>query len=76
MLERGAVGLYDIVVEPPQRRRGHGRTLTRALMNWGREEGASSAYLQVREQNAPARRLYAEQGFEDLYRYHYRVLRD
>jgi ribosomal protein S18 acetylase RimI-like enzyme len=76
VLERGAVGLYDIVVEPPQRRRGHGRTLTRALMNWGREEGASSAYLQVREQNAPARRLYAEQGFEDLYRYHYRVPRD
>lgn len=73
VLERGAVGLYDIVVKPTQRRRGHGRALTRALMNWGREEGASSAYLQVREQNAPARRLYAELGFEDLYRYHYRV---
>ncbi|MDM0050993.1 N-acetyltransferase [Variovorax sp. J22R115] len=73
VLERGAVGLYDIVVKPTQRRRGHGRALTLALMNWGREEGASSAYLQVREQNAPARRLYADLGFEDLYRYHYRV---
>ena len=73
VLERGAVGLYDIVVDPSKRRRGHGRALTRALMDWGRDEGASSAYLQVREQNEPARRLYAELGFEDFYRYHYRV---
>ncbi|MGO4395518.1 GNAT family N-acetyltransferase [Variovorax sp. M-6] len=73
VLERGAVGLYDIVVDPTKRRRGHGRTLTRALMHWGREEGAKSAYLQVREQNEPARCLYAELGFEDFYRYHYRV---
>ena len=63
----------DIVVDPTKRRRGHGRALTRALMCWGRDEGARSAYLQVREQNEPARRLYAELGFEDLYRYHYRV---
>ncbi|MDM0075206.1 GNAT family N-acetyltransferase [Variovorax sp. J2P1-59] len=73
VLERGAVGLYDIVVDPARRRRGHGRALTRALMDWGRETGASSAYLQVREQNEAARRLYAELGFEDFYRYHYRV---
>lgn len=73
VLERGAVGLYDIVVDPSQRRQGHGGTLTRALLHWGREQGASSAYLQVREQNEAARRLYAGLGFEDLYRYHYRV---
>jgi ribosomal protein S18 acetylase RimI-like enzyme len=73
VLERGAVGCYDIVVDPARRRRGHARTLTRALLDWGREEGAELAYLQVREQNAPARRLYAGLGFEDFYRYHYRV---
>jgi len=73
VLERGAVGCYDIVVSPGRRRRGHGRALTQALMHWGREAGATSAYLQVREQNEAARRLYAELGFEDLYRYHYRV---
>ncbi|MDM0109755.1 GNAT family N-acetyltransferase [Variovorax sp. J22R24] len=73
VLDRGVVGLYDIVVEPARRGRGHGRALTCALMDWGREEGASSAYLQVREQNEAARRLYAGLGFEDSYRYHYRV---
>ncbi|MGJ7509225.1 GNAT family N-acetyltransferase [Variovorax sp. GT1P44] len=73
VLERGAVGLFDIVVDPSLRRQGHGRALTRALMHWGREAGATSAYLQVREQNEAARRLYAELGFEDVYRYHYRV---
>jgi N-acetylglutamate synthase len=73
VLERGAVGLYDIVIDPSKRGQGHGGTLTRALLHWGREQGASSAYLQVREQNESARRLYAGLGFEDLYRYHYRV---
>lgn len=73
VLERGAVGFYDIVVRPDRRRRGHGRALTQALMHWGRQAGATCAYLQVREQNEAARRLYAELGFEDRYRYHYRV---
>jgi len=73
VLERGAVGFYDIVVSPRRRRSGHGRALTQALMHWGREACATSAYLQVREQNDAARRLYGDLGFEDLYRYHYRV---
>ncbi len=73
VLERGAVGLYDIVIDPSKRRHGHGGSLTRALLHWAREQGATSAYLQVREQNEAARRLYAGLGFEDLYRYHYRV---
>jgi N-acetylglutamate synthase len=73
VLERGAVGLFDIVVDPHWRRRGLGRTLTQALMDWGRSQGASQAYLQVREANQAARRLYAGLGFEDRYRYHYRV---
>jgi ribosomal protein S18 acetylase RimI-like enzyme len=73
VVERGAVGLFDIVVDPSRRRQGHGGTLTRALLQWGHERGATSAYLQVREQNEAARRLYSGLGFEDLYGYHYRV---
>ena len=45
--ERGAVGLFDIVVRPEFRGRGLGRALTRALMAWGRDGGAETAYLQV-----------------------------
>lgn len=73
VLERGAVGFYDIAVAPHRRGQGHGRALTCALMHWGRTMGAVSAYLQVREQNETARRLYATLGFEDFYSYHYRV---
>ncbi|MDM0035575.1 GNAT family N-acetyltransferase [Variovorax sp. J22P271] len=76
VLERGALGCYDIVVSPDHRGRGHGRALTQALMHWGGEAGATWAYLQVREQNEAARRLYATLGFEDRYRYHYRVPAD
>jgi len=73
VLERGAVGCYDIVIDPAHRRRGHALRLMRALMHWAREQGAHACYLQVREQNAAARHLYARLGFEDRYPYHYRL---
>ena len=41
-------------------------------MAWGRENGATTAYLQVVDANAVARRLYQTLGFEDAYKYHYR----
>jgi ribosomal protein S18 acetylase RimI-like enzyme len=73
VLERGAVGFYDVVVAPASRGRGYGRVLMRALMQWGAEQGARMGYLQVRQENEAARRLYAGLGFEDVYRYHYRL---
>ncbi len=71
--EGGAVGLFDIVIAPAHRSQGNGRILTQALMQWGRLNGAEQAYLQVRDQNITARALYARLGFQDAYRYHYRV---
>jgi ribosomal protein S18 acetylase RimI-like enzyme len=72
VLDRGAVGMFDIVVRPEFRGRGLGRALTRALMDWGRAEGAQAAYLQVIDANLPARRLYKGLGFRAAYPYHYR----
>ena len=72
VLDRGAVGLFDIVVSSEARGRGLGRRLTTALMNWGAAQGAELAYLQVIEANAAARSLYASLGFRDAYAYHYR----
>jgi ribosomal protein S18 acetylase RimI-like enzyme len=46
-----------------------------SLMAWGRSEGATVAYLQVREENEVARALYASLGFRDAYRYTHRVMR-
>ena len=55
VVERGYVGLYDIVVAPDLRGIGLGRRVVTSLMAWGCREGAHSAYLQVREENEIAR---------------------
>lgn len=73
VLERHAVGLYDLAVAPGHRGSGRGRALVQALLHWGSEAGATSAYLQVRAQNTPALRLYESMGFRTAYGYHYRV---
>lgn len=73
VLERGAVGLYDLAVAPAHRGGGRGRALVQALLHWAAEAGATSAYLQVRAQNTPALQLYESMGFATAYGYHYRV---
>lgn len=74
VVERGYVGLYDIVVAPELRGIGLGRRVVSSLMAWGCGEGAHSAYLQVREENEVARSLYGALGFETAYRYTHRVM--
>jgi ribosomal protein S18 acetylase RimI-like enzyme len=71
-LERGAIGLFEIAVRSELRGRGLGRDLIRALMAWGREQGAAEAYLQVLSTNGRAIRLYESLGFRAAYGYHYR----
>jgi ribosomal protein S18 acetylase RimI-like enzyme len=71
--ERGYVGLYDVVVAPELRGLGLARTVTTELMIWGRQQGATRAYLQVREENEVARALYRSLSFNDVYRYTHRV---
>ena len=73
VLERDAVGLYDLAVTPSARGQGHGRALVQGLLHWAAQAGATSAYLQVRAQNAAALRLYQDLGFAPAYHYHYRV---
>jgi ribosomal protein S18 acetylase RimI-like enzyme len=72
--ERGYVGLYDIVVSPDLRGLGLGRRILESLAAWGRDQGASRAYLQVRGQNEVARALYQSLGFQLAYRYTHRVM--
>jgi ribosomal protein S18 acetylase RimI-like enzyme len=74
VVERGYVGLFDIVVAAQARGRGLGRALVTTLMGWGHGEGAHSAYLQVRESNTVALSLYAALGFSESYRYTHRVV--
>jgi GNAT superfamily N-acetyltransferase len=74
VVERGYVGLYDIVVAPDLRGIGLGRRVVASLMAWGCGHGAHTAYLQVREENEIARSLYGTLGFETAYRYTHRVM--
>ena len=71
VLEAEWVGLYDIVTRPDARRRGHASKVVASLLSWARDNGASSAYLQVTADNAPAQALYARFGFGEAYQYAY-----
>ena len=75
VLERGAVGLYDVAVAPACRGQGLGRQLVNGLLQWAAAQGAQRVDLQVRGGNVVAEQLYASLGFVPAYGYHYRVQR-
>jgi N-acetylglutamate synthase len=66
------LGVFELVVRSDRRRQGHGRDMVERLFRWGESRGASHAYLQVVGGNEPARALYENLGFRDLYTYWYR----
>lgn len=68
------VGLFAMKTLGRHRRRGAARALVSSLAAWARRRGAHSLYLQVEEDNAPARKLYGSCGFRHVYGYHYRKL--
>jgi GNAT superfamily N-acetyltransferase len=71
--DTGCVGIFDVVTAEALRGQGYGRRLMLGILAWGARRGARLAYLQVVETNMPARRLYDALGFQEAYRYWYRV---
>jgi ribosomal protein S18 acetylase RimI-like enzyme len=67
------LGIFDLVVDPEWRKQGIGEGLVNALLQWGRSQGAETAYLQVLSDNTDAIRLYDRIGFREIYKYWYRV---
>jgi ribosomal-protein-alanine N-acetyltransferase len=55
--------VYNVAVRPDFRRRGIAARLVRAVLDWGRENGAALAFLEVREGNTEAQSLYRGCGF-------------
>ncbi|WP_030929318.1 GNAT family N-acetyltransferase [Streptomyces sp. NRRL S-646] len=60
-----------VEVDPALRRRGLATTVMAALAGRALDEGASAAWLQVEEDNAGARALYAGMGFAAHHAYHH-----
>jgi len=73
VLEGKFFGLFDVVTAPEHRSKGRATTLLSSMLDWAQENVARHAYLGVVELNSPARRLYDKLGFQEVYRYWYRV---
>jgi N-acetylglutamate synthase len=71
-IDRGYVGLFDIVVRKELRGRGFGEEIVRAILESAGAMGGERAYLQVVVGNTSAERLYKKLGFREEYRYWYR----
>jgi N-acetylglutamate synthase len=69
----GWAGLTAIEVAPGNRRRGLATVVTAALAAQAAAHGAEHVYLQVEDDNEPARMLYRRIGFTAQHDYHYRV---
>ena len=64
-------GITDVWVSPAHRRRRLGVVVLAGLLEWAAEHGATTAYLQVRGDNAPGQALYAALGFRAHHSYRY-----
>jgi GNAT superfamily N-acetyltransferase len=72
-LERGWVGVFDIVVKKETRGQGLGEAIVGSILDRAATMGAARAYLQVVAGNRPAEGLYEKLGFREAYRYWYRA---
>ena len=66
VLDEGEVA--NLAVAAGARRQGIGSALLDAAIRESTERGVTTLYLEVRESNQPARRLYASHGFEEVSR--------
>ncbi len=68
-------GFRTIEVAADRRREGLGLAVMSELIGWAAEQGATTAYLQVLGDNAPALALYERLGFVEHHRYRYLAAR-
>jgi len=62
----GEAEILNLAVLPKARRHGVGRSLLRAGLGEVVRRGATKAFLEVRESNVAAQRLYEEAGFRPV----------
>ena len=71
--ENDLAGIFDLVTGEDFKRNGHARELMGSALKWAKISGARFAWLQVVAENTAAFELYRSFGFEELYRYSYRM---
>jgi len=64
-------GITDVWVDPARRRQGLALVVLRELLGWAAERGATTAYLQTRQDNPGALALYDRLGFATHHHYRY-----
>lgn len=65
------LGLHGVHVEPARRRGGLARAVVSSLLEWGAEQGASTAWLHVESDNEPATALWESLGFRTHHDHRY-----
>jgi len=65
------LGLHGVLVDPAHRRRGLARAVVSALLEWGAERGATTAWLHVESDNAAAVALWESAGFRTHHHHRY-----
>lgn len=58
--------VLNLCIHPAFRGHGLGRTLLQDILTFARGAGAEEIFLEVRESNRPARRLYEGEGFHEV----------
>ena len=72
VIEKGFVGLFDIIVKEEFRGRGYGKEIVQTILEKAVEAGIEKAYLSVVNDNTIAKKLYEKLGFKEIYKYWYR----
>lgn len=65
------LGMHGVFVAEHARRRGLARAVMAELLEWGAEQGATTAWLHVETANEPALALYESLGFVEHHRCRY-----
>ena len=58
--------ITNVCTAPEARGKGVATEMMTALMEAGKERGVAEFFLEVRESNTPARKLYTKLGFEEI----------
>ncbi len=70
-LERGYLGILDLIIDPVYRQQGIATSLLQKVVDWAEREGGKYLYLQVVAENTEAVSLYRKLNMKKLFKYFY-----